>query len=222
MAEDSQVLACLAAEARTVYWFHYRCGSERDCIPSDNQDYFGTGFCHAQQWVNQFRTGFVEIWEPHNARKMFTVRYSDGSTSEAYQGRRGYYVPPRVAPISTAARLARCGEAGLSTARNPFAVAPGDDRFAISIPGLSDILRIPGIDTADTRRERLQRFRGSKSPLPAVLQPLVKLLNKLDDAQDMLYTVLVAAVWLFPRIAARFIPGIGWLLAINDLLNAGT
>lgn len=199
MPED-EVLECKSYEAQPLYWWHSRCGKDRDCINDDRPNPFSIGWCNAMDWCSRGNGRTVEVWEPHNARRMFTIRES----------------------TVTFARQSRCAATAARRAVNPFSPAAGDDRSTIAIPGLSDILRIPGIDSPATRRERMQRFRAGKSPTPEFLQPFVKLLNKLDDAQDLLYTALVIGVWVAKFFGARMIPGLGWLLAINDLLNAGT
>lgn len=44
----------------------------------------------------------------------------------------------------------------------------------------------------------------------------------LDDAQDLLFVALVLAKPILRRLPARFIPGLGWVLLLNDMLNLGT
>jgi hypothetical protein len=126
------------------------------------------------------------------------------------------------ARAGTAERVGRCaGRAryGESGERGSNADA---DKFTINVPGLTDILRIPGLDSPELRRERSRRFRQSRSPLPEVLQPLVRILNVLDDAQDLLFTGLALAYPLLKLVGPRIVPALGWALLVNDLLNAGT
>lgn len=114
--------------------------------------------------------------------------------------------------------LARYGEKGLQIAGSES----GPDPFTITIPGLSDFLRAPFINTPEIRRERAQRARSSNSPLPQGLQWIPKLLNKLDDAQDLLFTVAALAIPIARWFGVRSIPGLGIALTVNDLLNGFT
>jgi hypothetical protein len=151
-------------------------------------------------WVAKGWGRTVEVWEPHNARKMFVI---NGKTA-------------------TPDRVRRCEGVNIARAVNPFVPPGGDDRFTIAVPGLSDLVRIPGIDSKATRFERFQRYQASRSPLPQFLQPFVAILNKLDDAQDLLFTALVLARPLIRWVGARFIPYLGWALLANDILNGFT
>lgn len=105
--------------------------------------------------------------------------------------------------------------------RAPRTAAP-DPQFSLNIPGVSDIIKAPGLETEQLRKERIQRMKSSKPLLPAPLQWIPPLLNKLDDAQDLLFTGLALA-WPLLRLAPRFLLGpLGWLLTANDLLNVFT
>lgn len=65
-------------------------------------------------------------------------------------------------------------------------------------------------------------MKEHKSPVPEALQWIPSVINMLDDAQDLLYTALVIGKWLAPRVFLRMLPGLGWILVVNDALNVGT
>lgn len=48
------------------------------------------------------------------------------------------------------------------------------------------------------------------------------MINFLDDCQDLLFTALVLGRPLLRRLPAYWLPGLGWVLVANDLLNLGT
>jgi hypothetical protein len=151
-------------------------------------------------WIAKDKSRFVEVWEPHNARKMFTI------TSRQ----------------ATAARMARCAGRGEDGSVPGYNSSPGDDRFTISLPGISDVIRIPFLETKQLRHERAARWRASHSALPGPLQPITRILQKLDDAQDLLFTAIALAVPILRFAGVRFIPFLGWALTINDILNGAT
>jgi hypothetical protein len=194
------VLFCRQPVDVPPHWWHSRCGRDRDCIPDDRPNPFPLGWCNAMAWVAKGNGRFVEVWEPHNARKIFTVN----------------------AKVASPERVSRCA-ARAKYGKNEF-VGRGvdDDRYTINVPGISDVLRIPGLDSKDLRRERYQRWQSSRSPLPEALRPLVKIITKLDDAQDLLFTALALVTPLLRRIGLRFIPFLGWALTLNDILNGLT
>lgn len=196
----AEALSCEQREDGPSYWFKSRCGADRDCVPDDRQAPFPVGWCGAMEWVAKGNGRYVEVWEPHNARRMFTIRAKHGTPD----------------------RVARCARSNARRQAASYGASPGDDRFTVSIPGLSDVLRLPGIDTAETRRERISRWRQQRSPMPGILAPLQSILTKLDDAQDLLFTALAIGSLLFRWAGLRMIPGLGWLLTINDLLNGMT
>ena len=94
--------------------------------------------------------------------------------------------------------------------------------FTLNIPGVTDILRLPGLESPQLRRERALRMKASKSPLPQSLQWIPKVMNKLDDAQDLLITGL-ALLWpLLRRLPKPWLGPLGILLTISDILNLFT
>lgn len=99
-----------------------------------------------------------------------------------------------------------------------------DDAYTIDIPGASDIFILPidALDNIDLKRQRIARMKSAKSPMPGFLQWIPNVINKLDDAQDLLWTGLVLAKPLLKRLPARFVPYLGWVLLANDILNLAT
>lgn len=199
MADDAVKVVCKALPERWV-WVKSRCGQSRDCIPDDRQNPFVVGWCGAMAWVNKHQTGWVEIWDPTNSYRL--VKITSGTAT-----------PERVERCAARARRD-------PTILDPFGSGP--DSFTIAIPGLTDIVRVPGLDTPELRKQRYERFKASRSPLPEGLKWLPPLLNKLDDAQDLLFTGLALAWPLLRRAAPWFLGPVGILLTINDLLNAFT
>jgi hypothetical protein len=98
-----------------------------------------------------------------------------------------------------------------------------ENRFTISIPGFTDIVRTPWTESYELKRERRMRWEASKTALPQGLQPWARLLNKLDDAQDLLFTGLALAWPIFKYVLPRsFMGPLGFLLTINDFFNAAS
>lgn len=127
------------------------------------------------------------------------------------------FVPPNLQAIRDEARN-RFPEAF----KDQPGAKSGPDPFTITVPGITDILKLPGLDSPDLRRERADRYSQQHSGLPQGLKWVPALLTKLDDAQDLLFTALALAIPLLVRIAPRLLPLAGWLLLANDLLNIGT
>jgi len=120
----------------------------------------------------------------------------------------------------TAARLARCGITD-KTPSFPGRLAQSD-AFTVDVPGIQDIIKLKDWDSKQLRYERYRRFATSRSSLPDLLQWIPPLLTKLDNAQDMIFVGLALAIPIIKRLPARVIPGVGWLLLLNDILNLFT
>lgn len=94
--------------------------------------------------------------------------------------------------------------------------------YNINIPGIQDVIRIPNLEDRNLRRQRWERFQRSNPTLPETLQWIPPLINKLDDAQDLLFTGLALAIPLL-RILPRFFIGLfAPLVFANDALNLAT
>lgn len=94
----------------------------------------------------------------------------------------------------------------------------------IQIPGVMDVLSMPGIENEAIKRERLTRWRvnAERTNIPEPLRWLPQVINWLDDAQDLLITALVAGLPLLRKLPSRFIPYLGYGLLANDALNLFT
>src|SRR5574337_924355 len=91
--------------------------------------------------------------------------------------------------------------------------------YTISVPGLQDVIRVPALESVALKRERIQRMRAARTPLPEGLQWIPQAINWLDDIQDALIVALVAGKFILRRLPAAVIPGVGWALLASDILN---
>lgn len=96
-----------------------------------------------------------------------------------------------------------------------------DDTYTIDIPGMRDIFKLPlpYMQDKQLKRERYQRFKTAKSPVPESFSWIRDAVTKIDNAQDLLYCALFLAKPLLRRLPARFIPYVGWILLVSDLMN---
>ena len=94
--------------------------------------------------------------------------------------------------------------------------------YTINIPGIQDIVRIPVLEDKELKRQRWLRYKNTKNPAPGYAQLAAQHLNFIDDAQDLLFTALALAWPLLRKLPYRFLPGLGWILAANDVLNMMT
>lgn len=99
-----------------------------------------------------------------------------------------------------------------------------EQNYVINIPGATDIIRIPALEDKSLKQARYLRMiqAAETSTIPEPLRWIPTAINYLDDAQDLLFTALVLSKPLLRRLPARLIPGLGWILTANDLLNAMT
>ena len=195
---DDDVQACEAIP-ENWYWFRSRCGSDRDCVPADNFVPFKLGYCNAIAWcrTNPGTKRFVEVWDKDNSRKLFVLTERNSTREKA----------------DRCALWVKGGAVSAVTFNN------SDSVFTIQIPGIQDILSVPSLVSSELRRQRAERTLRANSGMPDGLKWVPKLLNKLDDAQDMLYVGLIVGAYLAKVAGARIFPGLGILLTINDLLN---
>lgn len=93
--------------------------------------------------------------------------------------------------------------------------------YTIDLPGLSDVFRFPisQLNNPDLKRERLERFKTHVSPVPEVLRWIPRVINFLDDIQDIVLTGLLLARPFLRGLPARFIPYVGWGLIALDAMN---
>lgn len=194
-----EILKC--PKERRDWWGNSICGQDRDCLPDfspDSHQTFREHICYALAWNAKHPTRRYEIFDPTGKKRLANITQGWG----------------------TAARLERCG---LSGAIKPAvgAYAAGD-AFTVDVPGIQDILKVKDWESKQLRYERYQRFATAKSAVPKALQWIPPLLTKLDNAQDLLFTGLALAIPIIRRLAPRFIPGVGLLLTLNDILNLFT
>lgn len=97
--------------------------------------------------------------------------------------------------------------------------AGGSGTYPINIPGIQDFIRIPSLEDKALRRQRFQRFARTPGVLPEPLRWIPNALNKLDDAQDLLFTALALSIPLVKRLPAFFLRALTPFVLLNDLLN---
>ena len=98
----------------------------------------------------------------------------------------------------------------------------GGDSYTINVPGIQDVVRIPAMESEDLKFQRWLRYKNTRNPAPGYAQAAAKILNYIDDAQDLLFTALALAWPLLRKLPKRFLPGLGWILTVNDILNLMT
>jgi len=91
--------------------------------------------------------------------------------------------------------------------------------YTIDLPGFQDFLRIPALESPKLRKERNIRFGTKKSPIPNPIAWIPSVINILDDAEDLLITLLVIGKPIFRRLPYFFMPGLGWILTLDVALN---
>jgi len=76
------------------------------------------------------------------------------------------------------------------------------------------------------RHTKYEMLRAS--PTPEVVKSITKIITAIDDTEDLLSTALVLgkilvkkAPWLAARLGTRFIPILGWILTVRDLMEVG-
>jgi hypothetical protein len=140
------------------------------------------------------------------------------------------------------ARADQCNERYRRGNFKSLQLGSADDPFTVRIPGFNDIFKTPWNQNPEAGKNRVKQFRENNSAMPDALKWAPALLNKIDDAQDILSTALLAgwpvlralgnitytgtiraATGLIPivrSLAPRLLGPVGILLTWNDLLNA--
>jgi hypothetical protein len=103
----------------------------------------------------------------------------------------------------------------------------GKLRIYPELPGWDDVLRAgrepSGLTEAELRARRKRiTTRIQQSVTPKDQQAVANVINAIDDVQDLTsFTGLVARLVLraAPRVAARFVPVLGWIATASDVLN---
>lgn len=93
------------------------------------------------------------------------------------------------------------------------------DNYTINFPGIQDVIRIPSLEDRALRQQRYERWLRSAGTLPQPLEWIPALLNKLDDAQDLLFTGLALSIPLVKRLPAFFLRALTPAVLLNDVLN---
>jgi hypothetical protein len=78
---------------------------------------------------------------------------------------------------------------------------PEFDPTRIVIPGINDVIRLPGMDNATVRKERADRIRWKlqASAAPYAETSLIQIMTALDDAEDFLTVTATLGIPLFTR-----------------------
>lgn len=177
-----------------------RCNGARDCLNSDGEDtHFAGAYCNGLAYCALDPKRTWDILDKDTGRRLYRVSGRWATQEKARRCRQRLEFQQRQANFQT---------------------SPPD--YTVNIPGVTDILRVPGLETKELRRQRWERMQTSRSALPEPLRWIPPLLNKLDDAQDLLFTGLAIAWPLFKLLGKPFLGPLGWLLTINDILNLGT
>lgn len=176
------------------------CNGARDCLDSTTiQQGFKFALCNSLAWVRPDPRRVVEIFNAQRTERLARVTHA----------------------WRTETRLSKCGLEGFTEELPPGSNA-GPDPFTIDVPGLTDILKAPSLNSPALKKERYDRWKSRKSPVPDALSWIPPLLTKLDNAQDLLFTAL-ALLWpILKRLPRPFLGPFGILLTINDLLNLTT
>lgn len=99
-----------------------------------------------------------------------------------------------------------------------------DKVYRIKIPGMSGFVSWPAEKklSPEVKDIIIKRYMAKYSPVPQKIQWIPGIINQIDDAQDILTVALTLAKPLLRRLPGRFIPYLGWILLVNDLLNLST
>jgi hypothetical protein len=96
------------------------------------------------------------------------------------------------------------------------------EEYLVFMPGFLDVVKIPGTISPELKMQQIRRMFAAKTTVPEPVRWIPAAINMLDDAQDLLFTVLSLGKPLLRRLPLRFIPAIGWALFANDVLNITT
>jgi len=101
---------------------------------------------------------------------------------------------------------------------------PGQTTYYIDLPGATDLFSwiIPALNDKELKKQRIERMRTKKSPVPEPLQWVPDVITEIDDAQDLLTTALWLAKPLIRKLPSRFVPYVGWALTASDIANLST
>ena len=99
-----------------------------------------------------------------------------------------------------------------------------DKVYRIQIPGMKGFVSVPAEKklSPEVKDIIIKRYMAKYSPVPKKIQWIPGVINQIDDAQDLLSVALTLGKPLLRKLPGRFIPGLGWVLLANDILNLGT
>lgn len=97
-----------------------------------------------------------------------------------------------------------------------------NDAYTINFPCITDVIRLDALESDELRFQRWLRMKNADPLLPDSISWIPKLINKLDDAQDLLFTGLALAWPIIKRLPKMILGPLGWALLVNDILNLGT
>lgn len=100
--------------------------------------------------------------------------------------------------------------------------APSAEPVNIYIPGITDIIRLPGILESHQQRYRRALEKTAPHPTPEALTSAVNWINYLDDIQDTLWTIAYPTGIALRYFAPRLVPYLGAAMLANDALNLAT
>jgi hypothetical protein len=96
--------------------------------------------------------------------------------------------------------------------------------LVINVPGIAETIVVPGLDSREMQADRARRFayHAANNPLPELLQWVPQWITALDNAQDLLSTILVLGRPLWRRLPLSWLGPVEFALHVNDLLNTAT
>ena len=93
------------------------------------------------------------------------------------------------------------------------------EKVSIVIPGIEDIIVLPGSEKARRQmaREREEWYETHRPTSPDFTIPITKLINKIDDAQDIAYTAMMVLRPILKRIPKEWNNPLSWVLSVIDI-----
>jgi hypothetical protein len=229
MAEETAESILCPERLPPWVWVKSKCfrgkAISRDCLEGEGESPLNLAICNAYAWNAKDPHRHVQFWTRDKSTHLFTMVPKGNDEAKS---------------IACHARLHKRSQASRWSAQ----FGGDDDPYTVRIPGWDDIVKAGATSDPAKKEERARKYRDQNSALPDFLKWAPKLLNKLDDAQDILQTGLQlawpvlkgigrigyqstirTAAGLLPvvrTLAPRLLGPIGIALTINDLLNAFT
>lgn len=226
--EDVDPITCLPRLPAQV-WVKSRCGRgrffDRDCLGGDSYGTLPGAICNAYAFNANSVNRYVEFWTEDKNTYLFTMK------AKGYGEEKARSCFERVFKRERAMR-------------GSLQFGADADPYTVKIPGFDDIVKTGASSNAEEKKDKVNRFKLENSALPDFLKWAPPLLNKLDDAQDILQTGLLLAwpilkkasglvyqgtmrvaagsIPIVRSVAPRILGPLGILLTVNDLLNMAT